>query len=201
MNAEDPKQDKLTLMMLSAIDSGPGISQRRLAGHMGVALGLANSYIKRCVKKGFIKINEAPANRYLYYLTPKGFKEKSRLTARFLSSSLNFYRSAAESCERVFVNCAMDGVSHIILCGDSELAEIAFLKSLESGISVDGLFDPSGERSRFFSQTVWHDINNLPSASCVITALAGVDSLKKDLEKNRSDIVYVPDILDLKNVS
>ena len=44
---------------------------------MGVALGLANSYLKRCIRKGFIKITEAPANRYLYYLTPQGFAEKA----------------------------------------------------------------------------------------------------------------------------
>ena len=70
------KEQQLTLELLQAIDSKDDISQRHLAQEMGVALGLANSYLKRCVKKGWIKMTTAPANRYLYYLTPMGFAEK-----------------------------------------------------------------------------------------------------------------------------
>jgi DNA-binding MarR family transcriptional regulator len=71
------------LGLLQAIEQKDNISQRHLAQEMGVALGLANSSLKRCVKKGGIKITTAPANRYLYYLTPNGFAEKARLTADF----------------------------------------------------------------------------------------------------------------------
>ena len=65
------------LELLEAVGQKNDVSQRHLASHMGVALGLANSYLKRCIRKGFIKISEAPANRYLYYLTPTGFAEKA----------------------------------------------------------------------------------------------------------------------------
>ena len=60
------------------------MTQRHLADRLGVALGLANSYLRRCARKGLIKITQAPDNRYLYYLTPQGFTEKTRLTARYL---------------------------------------------------------------------------------------------------------------------
>ena len=75
-NQQIDKERQLTLGLLQAIDEREDISQRHLAQEMGVALGLANSYLKRCVKKGWIKISTAPANRYLYYLTPIGFAEK-----------------------------------------------------------------------------------------------------------------------------
>ena len=99
------KDDALTLEILEAIDEQSDVTQRHLARRTGVALGLANSYLKRCVRKGLVKIQQAPANRYLYYLTPKGFAEKSRLTAEYLSASLTFYRRAGDSCNRAFAHC------------------------------------------------------------------------------------------------
>ena len=87
-NTTSDKENQLTLELLKAIDQKDDISQRHLAQQMGVALGLANSYLKRCVKKGWIKISTAPANRYMYYLTPTGFAEKPRKTADFVSTSL-----------------------------------------------------------------------------------------------------------------
>ncbi|MEK7815199.1 MAG: winged helix-turn-helix transcriptional regulator, partial [Pseudomonadota bacterium] len=92
MNTKTDREEQLVLELLDAVGRKNDVSQRHLALHMGVALGLANSYLKRCIRKGFIKISEAPANRYLYYLTPTGFSEKSRLTAKYLASSFHFYR-------------------------------------------------------------------------------------------------------------
>ena len=109
MNTERNREDALTLEILDVIDRQKDISQRQLASHLGVALGLANSYLKFCVRKGLIKVSQAPANRYLYCLTPSGFAEKSRLTAQYLSYSLSFYRKAGESCQRVFDQCERNG--------------------------------------------------------------------------------------------
>jgi len=80
----------LTLELLEAIEARSDVTQRHLADRLGVALGLANSYLKRCARKGLIKVHQAPANRYLYYLTPQGFAEKARLTGEYLTSSLDF---------------------------------------------------------------------------------------------------------------
>ena len=56
----DPKkEDSLTLELLEAIDDKSDLTQRHLADRMGVALGLANSYLKRCVRKGLVKIHQA----------------------------------------------------------------------------------------------------------------------------------------------
>lgn len=70
------RKESLTLEILEAIEKRDNVTQRHLADSLGVALGLANSYMKRCVRKGLIKVHQAPANRFLYYLTPKGFVEK-----------------------------------------------------------------------------------------------------------------------------
>src|ERR1700683_182480 len=92
------EDERILLDLLNSVERDGGQSQRRLASELGIALGLVNAYLKRCVKKGLIKVTHAPARRYMYYLTPQGFAEKSRLTAEYLSSSFSFFRRAQSDC-------------------------------------------------------------------------------------------------------
>ena len=46
-----PKSEpEVTLDLLSAVESDDQHSQRSLARDLGIALGLTNAYVKRCVK-------------------------------------------------------------------------------------------------------------------------------------------------------
>lgn len=200
MNTRTDKEEQLVLEVLDAVGKRSDLSQRSLAGDMGIALGLANSYLKRCIRKGFIKISEAPANRYLYYLTPKGFTEKSRLTVKYLSSSFAFYRKAGESCNAVYAKCAANGWSRILLYGMSDLAEIALLRGQEMSVDVIGIVDPHTERRRLAGVTVWRSFTDAePFDACMLTELnsplLGYEQLLKAVDRER---VLVPDILRLE---
>src|SRR5690349_9474292 len=94
--------DRILLGLLESVERDGGQSQRRLASDLGIALGLVNAYLKRCVRKGLVKVSQAPARRYAYYLTPQGFAEKSRLTVEYLSDSFSFFRHARTDCAEVF---------------------------------------------------------------------------------------------------
>ncbi|MBO6782915.1 MAG: winged helix-turn-helix transcriptional regulator [Alphaproteobacteria bacterium] len=118
---------EITLGILNAVHQNERITQRTVAKDLGIALGLANAYLKRCAKKGLIKVSQAPANRYAYYLTPQGFAEKSRLTAEYLSDSFRFFRSARSQCSEALRDAAQRGWTRIALYGASELAEVATL--------------------------------------------------------------------------
>ena len=76
---------EITLGVLNAVEENSRVTQRDVAKNVGIALGLTNAYLKRCIKKGLIKVQQVPANRYAYYLTPQGFAEKSRLTGEYLA--------------------------------------------------------------------------------------------------------------------
>lgn len=200
MNAPQEREEQLVLELLDAVGKKNDVSQRHLARHLGVALGLANSYLKRCIRKGFIKITEAPANRYLYYLTPQGFAEKSRLTARYLSHSFSFYRQAGDSCDRVFAECRARGWKLLVLGGMSDLAEIASLRALESEIDVIGTYDPHSERNRFVNKPVWHRMEDiLPHDGLMLTDLNATrlahEHLLTVMPRER---ILVPDILRLE---
>jgi DNA-binding MarR family transcriptional regulator len=81
----DAGREDIVLGVLTAIDRDSNTSQRTISRELDVALGLANAYLKRCVRKGLIKIKQVPRRRFAYYLTPQGFAEKTRLTAEYLS--------------------------------------------------------------------------------------------------------------------
>ena len=98
-------ETEITLGVLDAVEQNAQVTQRTVASELGIALGLANSYLKRCVRKGLIKVKQIPPNRYLYYLTPKGFAEKSRLTAEYLGSSFTFFRRARAQIEEAMAQC------------------------------------------------------------------------------------------------
>lgn len=148
--AGNDKQSQLTLGLLQAIEQKDNISQRHLAQEMGVALGLANSSLKRCVKKGWIKITTAPANRYLYYLTPNGFAEKARLTADFFSTSLALFRQSGDEYSSVFDHCVSVGSTRVVLAGLSDLTEIAVMRAMQSKIELVAIYQPGSQRTEFF---------------------------------------------------
>ena len=95
---DEAERSRIVLGLLESVERDGGTSQRRLAAELGIALGLVNAYLRRCVKKGLVKVAHAPARRYAYYLTPQGFAEKSRLTVEYLSYSFSFFRAARADC-------------------------------------------------------------------------------------------------------
>ena len=193
------REESLTLEILEAIEARDDVTQRHLARSTGIALGLANSYLKRCVRKGLVKIHQAPANRYLYYLTPKGFAEKSRLTARYLAVSFAFYRKAGDSCRDAFQRCEKHGWNRVVLCGVSDLAEIASLRALEHGIEIAGIYDPKHARERFLNQEVAAAIDVCePFDVCFLTDLSDPQATYADLvDQACIERVLAPDILGL----
>ena len=133
---------QIVLGVLTSIERDSAITQRKLAGDLGIALGLANAYLRRCARKGLIKVSQVPLNRYAYYLTPQGFAEKSRLTAEYLSVSFNFFRRARGDCVALLEQCGERGWRRVALYGAGELAEIAVLSAGEAGIEVVCVIDP-----------------------------------------------------------
>src|SRR5882757_7038316 len=136
---------RIVLGLLNSVEHDGEQSQRRIAAELGIALGLVNAYLKRCIKKGLIKVHDAPARRYAYYLTPQGFAEKSRLTVQYLSDSFSFFRLAKSDCAGAFEAAKARGFSRLVLAGKSDLAEIAILCALEAGVTIITVVDSHSE--------------------------------------------------------
>ncbi len=141
-SGDSARETAIMLGVLTAVERDSAITQRSLSSELGIALGLANAYLRRCVRKGLVKVRQAPLNRYAYYLTPGGFAEKTRLTGEYLTLSFKFFRDARRGCSDVFAECQARGLARVALAGSGELAEIAVLSAGECGIEVDCVIDP-----------------------------------------------------------
>lgn len=139
------RQLERNLEILTAIGDGTPVTQRVLAKQLGVALGLANLYVKRLAGKGYIKITEFPAKplarkRLRYVLTPKGVAEKTRLTYEYMTYSLQLYRRTRGNLREVIARMHADGIKRIALYGVGEAAELAYLTLREFGLEPVGIF-------------------------------------------------------------
>lgn len=132
---------RITLGVLNAVEGDRAVTQRRIAAELGVAVGLVNAYLKRCVNKGLIKVQQVPKRRYAYYLTPKGFAEKSHLTATYLRDSLDFFRRARSSGDAALGVAAARGWKSLILVGRSDMAEIALVCALHHPMRIVAVVD------------------------------------------------------------
>jgi DNA-binding MarR family transcriptional regulator len=177
---------EITLGVLDAVHENASVTQRSMAKELGIALGLANAYLKRCVRKGWIKVNQAPPNRYVYYLTPKGFAEKSRLTAEYLSSSFTFFRRARSQCEDAMAHCVRHGRRRVALVGRSELAEIAALCNSEFGLDLV-LVDDGGDGARFFGLPVVASVDAAGAIDAAIVTDLGRPQAAYDALAHRLD--------------
>lgn len=156
--SQETGDPEIVLGLLTSIERNSAITQRKLAGDLGIALGLANSYLRRCVRKGLIKIGQVPLNRYAYFLTPQGFAEKSRLTAEYLTVSFNFFRRARSDCAELLQECAGRGWTRVALCGAGDLAEVAVLSAGESEIEVVCVIDSARAGGRCVSVPIVADL-------------------------------------------
>jgi DNA-binding MarR family transcriptional regulator len=144
----EASDDAIMLELLDAVERDPAVTQRSVARELGIALGLANAYLKRCVRKGLIKVGTTPPRRYAYYLTPQGFAEKSRLTARYLANSFSFFRRARVQCAELFAVAATRGQKRLALIGEGDLAEIARLVAREHAVEIVGVLPLAAGQAR-----------------------------------------------------
>jgi len=191
-------ETRIVLGLLEYVERGGEQSQRRLASELGVALGLANAYLRRCVNKGLVKVRQAPARRYAYYLTPRGFAEKSRLTVEFMSHSFALFRRAKADCMAALESARGRGYGRIALLGASDLAEIAAICALDGGFTITAVVDAEVKAERFAGAPVVRSMAALtpPPDAVLITGMHdAAATMREAVARFGVDRVVVPALL------
>ena len=89
------ENDEATIKLLNTVHKNPELSQRELAEAIGISVGKTNYVIKALIEKGIIKthrfLNSKNKWAYKYILTPKGIKEKTRITREFVKRKMEEY--------------------------------------------------------------------------------------------------------------
>ena len=139
-------ESRRDLQLLEALEQESTITQRTLAGRMGIALGLTNLYLRRLVRKGSVKCVSVSPNRLVYSLTPKGVARKARLTYEFMKYSLDFYRDARQHLRRSLADF-VGPHNRVAIFGTGDAAELVFLLLKDMGLEPVAIFEPEkGDR-------------------------------------------------------
>ncbi len=91
--------------LIKEIGKDEATSQRILSKRLGFSLGKVNYLIKALTKKGLVKLERFKKNpnklSYRYILTPKGIREKYRITKLFLKKKLEEYERLQKEIEEL----------------------------------------------------------------------------------------------------
>ncbi len=139
-NATQARQD---LHILENIEKNPEITQADLAAQLGVAVGSVNWYLKRLVKKGYVKVTRMQRRRLRYLITPQGISEKTRLAGSFMQASLKWYRKTRSASKAFLAEIKEAGYDTVCIEGDGDLAEVVYLSCLEADVKVKEEIDPA----------------------------------------------------------
>ncbi len=145
-------ESRRDLQLLEALEQESTITQRTLASRLGMALGLTNLYLKRLIRKGYVKCVTVSPNRLVYALTPKGVARKGRLTYEFMKYSLDFYRDARRHLRGTLLPVAAQK-QRVAIYGTGDAAELVFLLFKDMGLDLVAIFGDDPARFLGFDVT------------------------------------------------
>ena len=98
-------REETTYKLMKLIEESPNLSQREIAQRMGISLGKANYCLKALIEKGYVKARNfyKSSNKvaYIYFLTPLGIEEKTRVTYRFLKIKMKEFEDIKDEIARL----------------------------------------------------------------------------------------------------
>jgi DNA-binding MarR family transcriptional regulator len=146
-------ESRRDLQLLEALEQESTITQRTLSSRLGIALGLTNLYLKRLIRKGYVKCVTVSPNRLVYSLTPRGVARKARLTYEFMKYSLDFYRDARRHL-RHSLTVAVARRKRVAIYGTGDAAELVFLLLRDMGLDLVAVFGPDASGDQFLGLPV-----------------------------------------------
>jgi len=172
-----PPQEIRELNLLQELEKNPVISQRELSNKFGIALGVTNACLKRMVRRGWIRISGLNRRKIGYFLTPKGFAEKTKLTLNLISWTIQHYSTLKDHIARRFLEMEREGVKRIVFYGVSDEMEVAYVTLQGVDITLIGIIEDE-ERGRpkkifGFELKDVHQIGELNPDAVLITSIIG----------------------------
>jgi DNA-binding MarR family transcriptional regulator len=136
----DVKQHEYSLLNEIAQDSM--VTQAGLSSRLGIAVGSVNWYIKRLIRRGWIKVSHLDRTRLKYDLTPEGVAVFTQRALFYARDSLKVYGNFREKAKSLAAELKQQGINQAYIEGDDEIVDILRLTCLESGIHL--LDSPNG---------------------------------------------------------
>jgi DNA-binding MarR family transcriptional regulator len=182
-----PPQEMRELSLLQELEKNPIISQRALSNKFGIALGVTNACLKRMVHRGWIRITSLNHHKIGYFLTPKGFAGKAKLTLHLISWTVQHYSTLKDIIGERLLQMQNKGVERIVFYGVSDEMEIAYVTLQGLNLKLVGIVEDEEKMNRKevfgFELKRLNQIEILKPDAVLITSLTGQDEKKEKLGK------------------
>ncbi len=136
-----PSDEIRDLRLLEELEKNPIVSQRELSHKFGIALGVTNACLKRMARKGLIRIRGFNHRKIGYYLTPKGFTEKARLTFHLINHIVHHYSELKRIIAERLLEMEAKGLKRIAFYGVSDEMEVAYVTLQGVNLKLVGIFE------------------------------------------------------------
>jgi len=111
-------------IILDCIQGNQQISQRQLAEKTGLSLGSINLLLKKMLREGLIKVENIPANRVMYMLTPQGMAEKANKTYRYIKHYYNYINQTKERVKEILSETAKEYSQLCVILKNDEISQL-----------------------------------------------------------------------------
>lgn len=187
-----PSESMRDLQFLEELEKTPNLSQRELSNKFGIALGVTNACLKRMALRGWIRLRKISPRRIGYYLTPKGFAEKAKLTMTFLSYNIHHYSWLKAMIGAKFLEMVSQGVKRVIFYGVSEEMEVAYVTLQGTDMELVAIVDDNDgvKGKNIFGREVKdpREIGKLKAEAVLITSILEKERISKKLKRRKNKV-------------
>ena len=127
LHYKEVANESITMQLFDIIEENPNTSQTKIISRTGLAAGIVHSFMTNIISNGWVRAKQVNPKRWLYFVTPAGFLEKSRISINYLKRTLQSYRKLQEIVTISLESCVENGDINLLVAGSNELAEIAAL--------------------------------------------------------------------------
>lgn len=129
------------LLILEELDRRDNVSQRALAGRLGLAVSLVNRQLKELLAMGYIQVVDTGVRPYAYVLTPLGRDHRHHLSHQHYRSVLGSFHEMKARIRRRLEVIRARGVRRLVFYGGGEVMEVTYPLAKALGLEVIGVVD------------------------------------------------------------
>ena len=131
-----PTPSQRELQILVEIERDPEVSQKELAIRVGLAPSMVNNYMKQLCDQEKVQKVGPNHKRITYHLTEAGRRMRDELLSQYLMEGLRLYSSLSEDLKRRLRRIQQDGISRVMLFGNTDACEAFGRAAQDVGLQV-----------------------------------------------------------------
>ena len=173
------------LLILTALEQNPAISQHTLAHEVGLTSSMVNNYIRDLSQNRLISVKGTTNRTMSYNLTPKGIREKMSLLISYNLETTSLYMDAKKEFAQKLQKMFEEGIHRAVLFGAGETAEIIYNASQSQELEIIGIVDnDAAKQGKLFGNLIInppHYIEKIKPDGVIIASVGRQDEIYKQI--------------------